>query len=116
MTRATLPTARPSVTTTVHWNGHAFPVTIGLSWPDLKPMEVFADVAKGGDMQWAIADACVVISLALQHGIPPADLGKSLGRVPVMEWDTATEAMVEVLRPASPLGAVVEAIMQEAKG
>jgi hypothetical protein len=106
VTREILPNARPSVTTTVHWNGHHFPVTIGLSWPDLQPLEVFADVAKGGDMQWAIADACVVISLALQHGIAPADLAKSLGRVPSWQGEV----------PASPLGAVVEAIMQEAKG
>lgn len=103
MTRTILPNARPSVTTTVQWNNHAFPVTIGMSWPDLRPMEVFADVAKGGDIQWAIADACVVISLALQHGITPADLAKSLGRVPSWQGDV----------PASPLGAVIEAILQE---
>lgn len=113
MTRATLPDARPSVTVNVHWSGHAFPVTIGLTWPDLRPAEVFADVAKGGDFQWSIADACVVISVALQHGIAPADLAKSLGRVPVMEWDEAAGVMVEVLRPASPLGAILEAIQAE---
>ena len=102
MTRTALPNARPSITADVHWNGHAFPVTIGLTYPDMKPAEVFADVAKGGDMQWAIADACVVISLALQHGIAPADLAKSLGRVPSWQGEV----------PASPLGAVVNAIME----
>lgn len=103
--RTPLPNARPSITTDVHWNGHSFPVTIGLTWPDLQPAEVFADVAKGGDIQWAIADACVIVSLALQHGIAPADLAKSLGRVP--SWNGEV--------PASPLGAVVEAILQETK-
>jgi len=106
MTRQPLPNARPNITVDVHWNGHAFPVTIGLTWPDMQPAEVFADVGKGGDMQWAIADACVVISLALQHGVSPADLAKSLGRVPVL-WgpEGATQ-------PASPVGAVIEAIVQ----
>lgn len=104
--RKPLPNARPNVTITVHWSGHEFPVTIGLSWPDLQPMEVFADVAKGGDIQWAIADACVIISLALQHGISPADLAKSLGRVPSWQGEV----------PASPLGAVVEAIIAEVNG
>ena len=112
MIRTCLPNARPSITVNVHWNGHEFPVTIGQTWPDMQPAEVFADVAKGGDLQWAIADACVVISIALQHGIAPADLAKSLGRVHVMQWDPETEAMVEVLQPASPVGAVIEAIVQ----
>lgn len=116
MTRQPLPNARPSVTVTVHWNGHAFPVTIGFTWPDMRPAEVFADVAKGGDLQWSTADACVLISVALQHGIAPADLAKSLGRVPVWEWDEEAEAMVEVLRPASPLGAILEAIQAEVAG
>ncbi len=101
--REELPDRRPATTTIVHWNGHDFPVTIGFTFPGLQPAEVFADVAKGGDMQWAIADACVVISLALQHGISPADLAKSLGRVPSWQGEV----------PASPLGAVVNAIMQE---
>jgi hypothetical protein len=107
MTRQPLPNARPNVTVDVHWNGHVFPVTIGFTWPDMRPAECFADVAKGGQMQWIVADACVLISIALQHGIDPTELAKSLGRVPVLWAEGETQ-------PASPLGAIVEAIMAEA--
>lgn len=104
--RTPLPNVRPNVTTDVHWNGQTFPVSIGLHPDTWQPAEVFADVAKGGDIQWVISDACVLISIALQHGIAPADLAKSLGRVPSWQGEV----------PASPIGAIVEAIMQEAKG
>jgi hypothetical protein len=106
MTRCHLPNLRPSVTVTVHWNGQAFPVTIGFHPDTGAPSEAFADVAKGGDLQWVIADACVLISIAMQHGIAPADLAKSLGRVPTWGDDGATA-------PASPVGAVMDAILAE---
>ena len=111
--RTPLPDRRPSATTTVTWEGHTFPVSIGLDPETGRPLEVFADVAQGGQFQWAVADACVIISLALQHGIAPADLAKSLGRVPGLVWDKEAQAMVEVLLPASPLGAIVQILEQE---
>ena len=104
--RTPLPDRRPSATTTVAWEGHTFPVSIGFDPATGKPLEVFADVSKGGQFQWTVADACVIVSLALQHGIAPADLAKSLGRVPSWQGEV----------PASPLGAVVEAILREVKG
>lgn len=105
--RQTLPHRRPNLTRSTEWNGHSFIVTIGLDPATGAPMEVFADTTKGGDMQAALADGCVVISLALQHGIAPADLAKSLGRVPVLWGEEGRDA------PASPLGAIVEAILAE---
>ena len=89
MTRATLPHRRPNITRAVQWDGHEFSVTIGLDPVTARPAEVFADTAKGGQMQATIADACVVISIALQHGVTAADLAKSLGRVPVLWGDEA---------------------------
>jgi hypothetical protein len=106
VTREILPDRRPSVTVTVEWNGHSFPVTIGFDPATGRPCEVFADVSKGDDVQRVASDACVWASLGLQWGMTPADLAKSLGRVPSWQGEV----------PASPLGAVVEAIMQEAKG
>lgn len=103
--RTALPHRRSNITRAVEWNGHSFTVTIGLDPVTWRPAEVFADTSKGGDMAAALADACVVISLALQHGITPADLGKSLGRVPLL-W-------AEGDAPASPIGAIVEAIQGE---
>jgi hypothetical protein len=107
MTRATLPHRRPNVTRTAEWSGHAFTVTIGLDPETLRSVEVFADTLKGGDMQATLADACVIISLALQHGITAGELAKSLARVPVLWGEEGQTA------PASPLGAIVEAIQAE---
>ena len=109
MTRATLPNVRSNVTRTVHWEGHEFSVTIGFDPDTWQPAEVFADTQKGGQMHVTIADACVWASIAMQHGVTPADLAKSLGEVPVIGAPKGT------VGPASPLGAIVEAIMQEVR-
>jgi hypothetical protein len=104
--RKTLPNRRPNLTRAVQWDGHDFTVTIGIDPATGAPAEVFADTRKGGQMQATLADACVLISLALQHGIAPADLAKSLGRVPAWNGNDNTA-------PASPVGAVVEALLGE---
>ena len=109
MKRATLPGRRPNVTRAAEWNGHAFTVTIGLDPATGAPAEVFADTARGGDMAPTLADACVIVSLALQHGIAPDALAKSLARVPVL-W-----AEEGVTAPASPVGAIVDAILAEVR-
>ena len=54
-------------------------------------------------MRAILADACVVISLALQHGIEPLALAHSLARVPLSETESA---------PASVIGAVVEMLAE----
>lgn len=109
MTRRTLPTRRPNRTIATEWNGHSFSLTVGFDPATGSVLEVFADTAKGGDMQAAIADACVVISIALQHGITAAELAKSLGQVPVL-WGEEGQS-----GPASPIGAVVDAIRAEVR-
>lgn len=106
MTRATLPTRRPNATASTEWSGHAFTVTIGFDPVTGAPLEVFADRPKVDGMAATLSDACVVISIALQHGITARDLSKSLGRVPAFTGPDAT-------LPASPVGAIVEAIMKE---
>lgn len=109
MTRETLPQRRPNITRSIEWQGRALDVTIGFDPATGEPREVFVNVPKGGDMQAALADASVLLSVALQHGISPAELGKSLGRVPVL-W-----AEEGATGPASPVGAVVEAILAEVR-
>ena len=88
-------------------HGHEFTVTIGLDPVTWQPAEVFADTAKGGQMHVTIADACVWASIAMQHGVTPAELAKSLGEVPVLGAPKGTTG------PASPLGAIVAAIIEE---
>lgn len=109
MTRASLPTRRPNCTRSVEWQGHAMTVTIGFDPVTGSPVEVFCNTDKGGDMAATLADASVVLSVALQHGITPAELGKSLGRVPVL-WGEEGQT-----QPSSPVGAIVEAILAEVR-
>ena len=100
--RQPLPARRPSVTVQTAWQGHLVTVTVGMRL-DGAPAEVFADTVKGGDLQQVIGDACVLISLALQHGILPVALAKSLGRVPVLGCGETA--------PASPIGAILEVVL-----
>jgi hypothetical protein len=105
--RTAPPHSRSNVTRAVKWNGHAFTVTIDRDPYTWRPAKVFADTSKGGQMAATLADACVLVSIALQHGITPADLAKSLGCVPVLWGDERQDA------PASPIGAIVEVIQAE---
>lgn len=121
MTRDPLPNRRPCVTFETAWQGHRIIVTVGrypdeaAPWLMAEPGDVFTDLTKDGELAAILDDAARAISIALQYGAPPDVLANAMGKLPVPEWDPATEAMVEVLRPASPLGAVVEAIMGESK-
>lgn len=108
MTRTALPNRRPSRTYATAWEGHPITVTVGFHPATGQLMEVFADAEKGGQIQTAIADACVWASLALQHGIPPEALAKSLSRVP----DLFTGQGADL--PGSPLGVIAGILMEVA--
>lgn len=108
MTRTALPNRRPSRTHSTAWEGHPITVTVGFHPATGQPMEVFADAEKGGQIQTTIADACVWASLALQHGIPPEALAKSLSRVP----DLFTGQGADL--PGSPLGVIAGILMEVA--
>ena len=101
--RTPLPTRRPSLLVQADWQGH--PITIGASFYDSGEIgEVFADTPKQGQMQATLADACVLISISLQHGIPVSELRKSMAVEPdLMNGEDAT-------RPASPVGAILDAL------
>lgn len=103
MTRKSLPNRRQSTTVETSWEGHGFTVTIGFDSTG-RPSEVFAGHSKG-HMHAIIADACILASIALQHGASPAELAKSLGKTP--GFVNGEEALL----PASPLGAIAAAIM-----
>ena len=103
-TRTQLPARRPSQTIATEWQGHPFSVTVGYCPDALEPREVFADTAKGGQMQATMADACVLISIALQHGVTRAALAKSMARVPDVMAGNGAEL------PASPIGTILDLI------
>ena len=81
MTRTRLSNRRPNETTTLVFGGMSFAVTIGFFPANDRPGEVFASGAKSGcDLDYLLDDACVALSLLLQHGVQPAALAKSMGR------------------------------------
>jgi hypothetical protein len=102
MIRRALPNRRPMEHFQADWQGHPITVAVGY-YPDTGELgEVFADTAHGGQMQATLSDACVLISIALQCGVPPDALAKSLAREPDMRGGE---------RPASPVGAVVAVLL-----
>lgn len=105
MTRTPLPTRRPNVTTDAVWSDHLITVTVGFDLVG-SPREVFANAPRGGAMQATLADACVLISIALQHDVAPADLCKSLQKVPAWVNGEKTDA------PASPVGAIIGVVIE----
>jgi hypothetical protein len=110
MARERLPERRPNATTRIDFGGFAFTVTVGFDLTG-RPLEVFADGARiGTDIGHIISDACVVISLALQHGCPADLLPKSMGRVP---YPALGEGFCG---PASALGAIAAVVAEAGHG
>lgn len=100
MNRMRLPDRRRADTRAFEHDGMRFTVTIGF-YGDGRPGEVFAHGARAGSMMDGILDdACVALSLLLQHGVAPHNLAASMGR----QGDD---------RPASIIGAVVDLLASE---
>ncbi len=108
--RHRLPNRRPSHTETLEVAGQAFTATVGFDPVDDQPRELFLTAGRGGSTLSALlADAAVVISVALQHGIPAQSLAKSIGRLPEgpvtpADLDAGTAARIS----ASPIGAALD--------
>ncbi len=79
--RQRLPNRRENETVDLVFDGQRFHVTIGFAL-DGQPREIFCHGAKvGSGMDLILDDACVALSLLLQHDIEPRDLGHSMGRL-----------------------------------
>ena len=101
MARHRLPDRRPNQTTVLEFAALRFTVTIGF-FGDGRPGEVFTSGAKTGcDLDYLLDDACVALSLLLQHGVEAGPLAASMGRLGNH-------------RPASLIGAVVDLVAREA--
>ena len=97
MIRRALPQRRAAETFDLQFWNQLFTVTIGF-YADGTPGEVFIDGCKAGtDIELIARDAGVLLSLALQHGVPPKTIRHAVTRGVSEE-------------PASILGAVVEAL------
>ncbi len=108
--RQRLPNRRTSHTEALEVAGQSFTATVGFDPESGQPRELFLTAGKEGSMLNAmLADAAVVISVALQHGVPAAALAKSVGRLPAgpvapASLDHAPGQKV----PASPIGAALD--------
>ena len=93
--RRRLPMRRGAVALELEHGGHRFRLQIG-RYPEGALGEVFVDMHKGGSTLDALAaDAAILISLLLQHGASPGEIGHALRRFPNGA-------------PASLIGAVVD--------
>ena len=103
MNRRRLPHRRPSVTRTLMHDGRAYAVSLGFDPADGWLGEVFTHGAKvGSAMDGILDDACIALSLLLQHGVEPATLARTMGRL----GDGQT--------PASIIGALADLLTTEA--
>jgi hypothetical protein len=104
MTRTRLPDRRRNTIREIAFGGQVFTVCVGHDDAG-RPLEVFADGCRTGSTMAAfIDDACIVISVALQHGIAPEALARSLSTVPVWTNGARSEGL------ASPVGAILAAL------
>ena len=113
MSRETLPNCRRSITRQAQWEGHPFLLGIGF-YDDGTVGEVFADMK--GQLGDTLRDAATLISIGFQFGIDHEAQAKSLGTVPVHEWDEGAGEMVIVQRPASPIGVMLAEVAAELAG
>jgi hypothetical protein len=97
MIRRTLPQRRAAETFHVRFSNLPFTVTVGF-YADGTPGEIFIDGRKtGNDIEAIARDAGVLLSLALQHGVPPETIHQPVTRSALGE-------------PASILGAIIDCI------
>ena len=116
--RQRLPNRRPSHIETLDVGGQEVIATVGFDPEIGQPREIFLNAGKEGSLlNSLLADAAVVISIALQNGIPAAALAKSIGRLPAgpvapVNLDHAPSQKV----PASPIGAALDLVSTFERG
>lgn len=113
-TRASLPNRRLSITEKVEAGGIRLFVTAGIDPSGGAVREVFFGGTKEGSAMNAImGDVAVIISVALQHGVPAEALAKSMARIPMepMRPEDLDGRPVETV-PASPIGAALDWLIQ----
>lgn len=104
MSRTRLPDRRPSMTMQFVYEANNYSVTLGFDVVNDRIGEVFTHGAKiGSAMERLLDDACVALSLLLQHGVSPDALASSMGRL----GDGAS--------PASIIGALADLIARESR-
>jgi hypothetical protein len=115
--RERLPNRRLNITDVAQWRGRTWMLCIGFDRAG-RAREVFIDGNKtGSEFEGLLDDACVLLSILLQTGVPTGDVGRHLGGPRVNpDGDPMTEGERNELAPdlireaASPIGAVAARI------
>lgn len=113
-TRIRLPNRRPILTEKIDAFGTRLFVSAGLDPETGQVREIFFGGTKEGSAIDAImADLAVVISVALQHGVPPEALARSIARIPLapLRPEDLDGRPVPTI-PASPVGVTLDWIRE----
>jgi ribonucleoside-diphosphate reductase alpha chain len=103
--RRNLPGRRPMETLRLEIGGAQALASIGYDPQTGYPLEVFLAGEKVGTDLWNVLhDTAVIISVALQYGVPAEVLAKSIAR------ETERETLTMTDKPATIIGAVLDAI------
>jgi len=77
---------------------------------DGAPKELFLSGGKeGSDISALLSDAAVIISVALQHGVPASALAHSISRLPA--WPDAPSRVLCGSAPVSVIGAALDLLV-----
>lgn len=103
MMRERLPNRRRGRTCEILVRDLTITATVGFDMQG-RPREVFMRTGKPGSaLDALLADAAVMISIGLQHGVTAGEFRRSMARLP-----DAKDAFRRGVRPASAIGAVLD--------
>lgn len=114
MTRQRLPNRRDNESREIETAGRYCLVMVGFD-EDRRPREVFLsdlDAKPGSGIDTLLADIAVLVSIGLQEGIPPADMAKSLSRLPSAPLRPRDIDRGGDRAPASVLGAAIDWLVE----
>lgn len=110
-TRQSPPNRRTGITVRIEIGDVVVHATCNFDTHTGQPCELFLAGPKAGSpLAVLLEDAAVLVSVALQHGVPPAALAKSMASVPAgrLTPNDLTDPKVQVpTAPATVLGAVL---------
>ena len=111
--RHRLPNRRPSLKQSLNVGGQVVTADVGFDPETGQPRELFLTAGKEGSMlNTLLADAAVVISVALQCGASAAALAKSVGRLPELPLAPGDLDRPSGKLPASPIGAALDLLCE----
>ena len=108
--RISLPNRRENRIETLKVGGRKFTACIGFDPETGQPRELFLNGGKeGSQVDALLSDAATAISVALQFGVPPSALAKSIGRLPDFSVTPANlDNLAAGNHPASAIGEALD--------